>query len=263
MPAHAPASPIADPAPSATLRGPTVHARTDAPSLLDRSFDGALVQLQVDPAEAALDLLDLDDDARQRALAVLDKRSGILDRIVGRNLGTLTEINTAVSTGRMFRVLQLASDLHRQFTLEAGDTALVDQLAAVLPSHDAHELRRVVDEYWTAFVHEEGGARVGRIESFVIRRRAALEVFGKEIERATDRVTADATSASDHWDRMLSALGLSPEQELEIRSMGRDFYINTNLNPTKEDTADFLIRVYHKLDGAQREKFFRLIVSAN
>jgi hypothetical protein len=162
----------------------------------------------------------------------------------------------------VFRVLQIASDLHRQFTRDAGEAPLVDQVAGVLPSRDAQRLRDLVGEYWTALIHDEAGERVGRIEAFVIRRRAALEVFGKEIERAVQRITTDLAGADDTWERMLSALDLAPEQEREIRAMGREFYLGANLNPTKQDTADFLIRVYHKLDDGQREKFFQLVISA-
>lgn len=271
MPAHAPASPapptsspsVARPGPaSAAVRGPIVHARTTAPTLVHHTFDGSLERVQPDPAEVALDLLDLDDGARQRALAILDKRSGMLDRLVRRNLDQLTELRTDAQTGHVLRVLQIASNLHRQFTREAGDTPLVDQLAGVLPSHDAQHLRDLVDEYWTALVHDEGGADVGRIEAFVIRRRAALDVFAGEIERALERVTADATGPDTTWNRMLAALDLTPIQEREIRAMGRDFYVGSHLNPSKDDTADFLIRVYHKLDPAQRERFFRLIIAA-
>ena len=263
MPGHAPTHPGTPQTPDALrLRGPEIAARVAGTTLVRRTFEGAIQRLGIDPGEAALDLLDLDDDARQRALGVLDRRAAALDTVVLDNLHLLTQIESAAEAGRMFRVLQIASGIHERFVDEVGREPLVDQLASVLPAHDAAGLRRLVEGYWDAIAHEEGGADVGRIEAFVIKRRAALEVFGKEVERALERVFSDTGEDDEGWEAMLAALDLSPEQEREIRSMGEEFYLRARLNPTKDEMAEFLTSVYLTLDEGQRTRLFSMVVSS-
>lgn len=265
MPTHAPTEPLA-PKPGVdtarALAGPEVAPRAAEPTLVRRTFGGRIQRLDVHPAEAALDLIQIDEDARQRAIAILDKRAAAMDKVVLDHLDLLTQIQPAVESGRVFHVLQIASQLHRDFEARAGTASLVDQLAGVLPLEDAQSLRRLVDEYWDALAAEEGGEDVGRIEAFVIERRAALEVFGKEIERAFDRISMGGAGDAQAWERILVALELSPEQERTIRAMGRDFYVESRFNPTRQETAEFLGRVYLQLDTDQRTKLFRLLLSA-
>jgi len=248
-------------APSTPLRGPDVGPREGAaPTLVQRSFDGRLHRLEVDPAVAALDVIEIGDDARARVLAILDARAAALDRVVIDNIDVLTQIEGAAEGGMVLRLLHLASQIRNEFTKVAGDEAVVDQLAGVLPSEQARRMRALVDEYWNALVEEECGGDAGRIERFIAERRAHLELFGKEVERSVERVFEDDEEGAE-FEALLAQLDLTSEQRVAIDGHVADFVRQTRMTPTKQEEVDLLMRIYGELGTEQRTKLFELVIS--
>ena len=63
------------------LRGPKVAEDAKAKTLVSRDYQGKLVRLDVDPAQAALDLIELDAKEREAAHNIILERDALIDKL--------------------------------------------------------------------------------------------------------------------------------------------------------------------------------------
>ncbi len=260
--AGSPPAPSASPADGTdALRGPEVSGAAARPTLVSRDFDGRVRPLEAHPAEAAVALLDLDEEAQRRVATVLDERARALDAVVMNNLETLTQIETAAENGQVLTLLKIAWQLHREFRAEYGTQPVHERLAASLPADQAAELERLVDEYVEALVRAETGEDANRVDRYFARRGVMIELFAKDVERAFQRISMDDPDGAEAFERLLGRLEPTGELEARIREMAERFYFETRGMPSKQDEVELIMGIYDTLDDARQRRLVELLVS--
>lgn len=257
--ADAPANP---PATAPVLSGPKVETPDRPKSLVEREFSGRLKRLEVDPAQAALGLLQLSPEETAATERILNERAAIMDRIVTDNLREVVEMSQAFASRDSAAGLRLAGELLRKSGALVDRGRLVDELAGVLSEENAAELRRLTQEYWRAAIEESaqengpGGRPRGRQGALAYERLVAL---GHEVRRSFERTVA---ARGRELESLLKDLGVSAEQESLIRAVIEETYVATFGKPTKAQQTAGFVKIYGVLDAEQRRELARRLGAA-
>jgi len=243
--------PPARPAPSA-LAGPRVHAE-EPRTLVAYEYAGGLQDLGMPPAEAALELLDLDEHAAERVAHVLAERAMLAERLIIENFDLVSQGETINASGNalakgafLLRVLKALKPLIDRGPLE-------DEIRAQLPEEQAAEFDRLLDEYWQAV----GRARVeearSRGEKLGVRRAVRLarrDQLGEEVELAARRALESERFAVDYLTR---GLDLSPQQHERIDRLVRDFAARRMGEADEQGKERLVAQVLAHLTERQRD----------
>lgn len=239
------------------LRGPAVSESVEVQTLVERDFMGRVRPLDATPEEAAVRLLPLDHAAQARVEAVLTERATVLDQMVVGNLDRLVEIHNAVQGGDWPTAFRLSVPLARQLVARFGRETLQERLSRVLPDDQRGEFVRLVDEYRRAWIEEAvaqaeaRGERLSRLEAGV---RLSLETLGQEISRAFQRTIL---AAAADFERLLTRLDLSPQQERQIRADVARFIEQTRGRASAGQRFVLFVRLVSILDREQRQILVR------
>ncbi|MGD9688646.1 MAG: hypothetical protein AB7K52_03205 [Phycisphaerales bacterium] len=235
------------PAPSGSLAGPRVTTERDQ-TLVRRDMSGRVVRLEIFPAEAALALLNLGDDARARARQLLVERAAILDSTVRDNIEMLTELVSAGQSGDQAEAVRIAVAFSQRLRPLARRGAVETELAGVLPPDAAKRLRELVREYEDALVEEAGKPR------FEVMLGESLRLWGEQIRLSFERQVANGDI---FFERMIRELKLRPDQETRVRRRIERFVEETSLNPTSEQQRAFGLELLAWLDAAQARRLLQ------
>lgn len=252
------------------LGGPSVTIEADAPTLVERDYEGRLRELDTRPEVAAIGLLGLTDAERQNVDALVLERAKLVDAIVFDNLDLLTQLQTVRSnaqagqgagegTGRGMDESQRATvrEFFQAVAPLREQEPLVDHFAAALPEAKRETYRALVREWNEAQAAEAAGD-----ESQQRRRRgpggqgsrgpvrgADMAAIRIEMRAAYDRGVADRTQ---RLDSLIDRLELTPEQEGEVRAMIRAFGEANGQNPTQAQRAELMRQILATLEPEQR-----------
>lgn len=241
------------------LAGPKVQTAERPRSLVERDFAGRLKRLEVDPAQAALALLDLSAEEKAAADRILNERALIMDGVVTENLRQVVEMAQAFQARDTVAGLALAADLYKKAGAFVERGRLVDELAAVLSEDHASELRRLTQDYWRAAIDESAqepgpnGRPRGRMGALTHERLVAL---GNEVRLSFERTVA---ARGRELEDLLKTLNVTPEQESKIRGVIEETYVATFGKPTKAQQALGFVKIYAVLNDEQRRELARLI----
>ena len=244
--------PAAEPKDPNVLRGPKVEEEAKARTLVSRDYQGKLVRLEVDPAQAALDLIELDPKDREAAHKIILERDALIDKLVFDNLKTIAELAQARQAGDAETTSRLIKDLWDKSAPWRERGRLADELARVLPDDKARQLKSLVDEYVRAAVEDrraqpgKDGKAPGALGAVLAE---GLEGFGREIKRSYERVFL---SQAKDFDALIAKLQLTPEQESKVRQLVGDLFQKTYGKPTKAQSSKVFLQVYALLDPEQR-----------
>jgi len=242
-----------------TLSGPKVESKHPrVKSLIERDFDGTLKKLETEPVTAAIAIMELDEPSRAAAEKILLQRSAALDALVKDHLKELAELNAA----RRARQRGEANTILAALLKEAGpifkEGPLVDQVAEVLPTEKATELRMLITEYRDELVKEmmekggEHGQKKNRVQAAMTER---LTGFGQEVKSSYERVFG---SRRKDFQEVVKQLNLSPEQESKVQQVFTDLFQKTYGKPSRAQSAKAAMQAYNMLDSEQRVRFREL-----
>ncbi len=141
--------------PANILAGPKVASDAAGATLVQRDETGKVRRLDVPPAEAALELLELDDASRAKAQEILDERAAAIDSIVRENLQLLARLANAGKAKEKSDQRQLYRELAEKAEPLRARGPLADELASVLPQEKAEQLRTYVGQYYEAIAAED------------------------------------------------------------------------------------------------------------
>jgi hypothetical protein len=244
------AQPEADKPAEDVLSGPKVKETQSERTLVKRDFSGKVQRLDANPAEAAVELLTLDEATRAKVKAVVDERTAAMDRIVRDNLELLVKFqNTGDRKGKM----ALLREYREVFKEIESKGKLQDQVKAVLPKEQAARYDELIAGYWDTVVADaqqeakKNKETAGRGE---ILAREGLVAFGGEIRRSYERQIGAKTKELEEF---LGKLGLTPEKETKIRNMFTDSFQATVGKPTAQQRRDLMMKVLRELDAEQRK----------
>lgn len=232
------------------LSGPKVKETQSERTLIRRDFSGRVQRLEANPAEAAIELLTLDEATRVKIQTILNERTAALDRVVRDNLELLVKFqSTSDRKGKM----ALLREYRTVFKDLEAKGKLQDQVRAALSKDQAARYDELIAGYWETVVSDaeqeatKSKEKTGRAE---ILAREGLAAFGGEIRRSYERQIGAKTKELEEF---LGKLGLTPEKETKIRNMFTDSFQATNGKPTSQQRRDLMMRVLRELDGDQRK----------
>jgi hypothetical protein len=239
------------------LRGPRVPDRV-ARTLVQRDAQGRLVRVEGRPEEAALTLLDLAPERLERAREVVADRAASLNRLLVDQIDLVRESSDAIRDGNAQRARELGMEMFNAFDPAHTRDPLMEPLSKVLDPAHMQELRRLVDEYWDAWLPAERRA-AGNAGDERTRERLILTLFQEEIAQAYERTLRPYR---ERLERIYAATEPTPEQRTLIRQAVLDFIAATRLRPTPEDRAALARRIYEILDEERRINLVALALGA-
>lgn len=206
------------PASSDPLAGPRLIAAVYA-TLVRRDIDGALVAPEPNPAEAALQLISLDEGSRRAINTALNMRGRNLDHAVIINLPFLIVAQSGQAGANKPLVAGVAAiALYRSREFLAVDD-LETLIESQLPEAQRSHYRALLNDYWRQYALDGAQARAAKgedpaPESLLIA-EAKLKLVGEEAARAFER-TLRSGDLLHYW--FARGLGLTPEQAEPFRT---------------------------------------------
>ena len=248
QPEKQPAAPAANP-----LGGPKVDAPTQAaPTLVSTDFNGTVRRLETTPEEAAVALLKLSGEAKERVDALFAKRGKAIEEFVTGNLDLLTKLDTAGKTNNKRDQLMLGLEAFQKLNAVWKDGTLFDQVKALLPEDQRAEFERLVTNYWNALVEEgknipgENGKKRGRFEIVAGER---LQAFVGEIGRAFERGVKSGRLIAEF---VLKDLNLTDAQKARVREIIDSEAAEAPLKEDDKRYEGLFLKVLGILDEKQR-----------
>lgn len=206
------------PASADPLAGPRLIAAVHA-TLIRRDIDGALVAPEPNPAEAALQLISLDEGSRRAINTALNMRGRHLDHAIIINLPFLIVAQSGQAGANKPLVAGVAAiALYRSREFLAVDD-LETLIASQLPEAQRSHYRALLHNYWRQYALDAARARADKgedpaPESLLIA-EAKLKLVGEEAARAFER-TLRSGDLLHYW--FARGLGLSPDQAGPFRT---------------------------------------------
>jgi hypothetical protein len=236
----------------ATLAGPSIPD-TEPYTLVVYEYGGQLQDLGVSPAEAALELLDLDDQTAARVAGVLTERSILAEQLIIDNFELVSRGEAIDASGSKLAkgafIVQIAEAL---FPLtERG--MLEDEIRPLLPETVAEEYAFLLDQYWRAV----GKSRVetARAKGDTLRlRKAVREARAGQLEIEL-KLAAERALESERFtiDYLLKGLELSDAQQDRMKAIVIDFEARTMGDASEKDKQRLFIEVLGYLNQRQRD----------
>lgn len=224
-----------------------------SPTLIERSFDGTLIELEVNPAEAALGFLDLTDEEQSATRRVLEARAAMASSIAREHLDLFLKVQAARQGGDgeatrtlMREAIPVMAPLLRP--------TMAESLASELSEANAACLQRMVEEYKRAAMEsrEPGSDRAtqGRASSARASLRYESGLVLREIARS---IAATVESRRDQAEALYEAVGVAPEQREQIQAILREMGATQGLEtPSPERRREIMERIFQVLSPEQR-----------
>ncbi len=251
------AAPIrAEPERPDPLRGPAVPDTTTQ-SIVSKTMSGRFAPLDVRPEVAAVQQLELDDAARARVRETIDKRALDISMLLVDHIDTVKEITDLTASGDRDAARRLLHGLWEAFEPGEPRAPMLDAWRGVLTDEQADEARRMVDEYWDAWIDWELRHNEARRENPAVREhvagRLAYQLFEREVRRGYDASLA-------HYRRAIEAIENAVDPTDAQREAIRDIIIEhikaTRLEATPAQRREVNMRIYRMLDEQRRERLF-------
>lgn len=246
----------AQPAEDNPLRGPklvTAGAPTK-PTIVTRTFEGKLEQLDTRPEFAAIEVMTFDEATRAKLDALRTTRTAEIDAALKANLPLFLEIQGANQAGDRAGAMPLIRKL-REAAPEIFDPPLTDRFVAIMSPQDAATFRGIVNEYNQAFAKERAGDQTGgrgetRPRPGIDSRRTETMQTIRELARALGSTVAERR---ERLDGALQAIDASPELGEKIRSIIRESAAQAPAGQlSSEQRAETTRRIFELLTPEQR-----------
>ena len=253
--------------------GEMVREADQPPTIVERTFEGTLVELDVHPAAAALARLKLSDAERAATEAILDERARYVSKVARENQDLLLKLQTArrggAAGGEGRRELMELMREARPLLEPLVRPTLAERLEGVLEEPNREELTRMVGEYMEAYREvqsagrgdgasatdetERGERRLGqRARGGLERAQAESGLALREIARA---FAATVEMRREQTQDLLRAVEATPEQEGQIQQILKDIGSQDGLRaPTPERRREIMERIAEVLTPEQRQR---------
>ncbi len=241
-----------------TLAGPSVDP-ADPDTLVVYEYDGQLQELGLPPAEAALDLLELDPETSEAVAVVIAERALLAERLITDNFDLFVQAETVEAGGtgleKGWFYLRMLRALHP--LIERG--SLEDELRPLLPEKAGQRFDALLDEYWQAVGQarvEDARAKGHRLRLRKAVREARRDQLGKEVELAAERALESERFAVQY---LTKGIELTAFQQNKIQTLINDHMGRTMGEASEGDTALLFVGVLAYLDETQRAEMIERI----
>ncbi|MBZ0172258.1 MAG: hypothetical protein K8E66_07765, partial [Phycisphaerales bacterium] len=238
------------------LRGPDVPAR-ETRSLVNRGMMGRFEPLEVRPVAAALLELDLDDATREKAREIVEQRALDIAMLLVDRIDLVRDMTDLIMAGDRDAARRMLHDMWGEFEPDAPRDPLLKPLKEILEPAQIGEVRRLVDEYWNAWIDYELRDQEERREKPQARervtRRLSFEIFEREVREGYD---ASLSRYRQALDAVYNAVMPTDEQREAIRSIVIEHIKTTRLSATPAQRRETNMRIYRLLDDERKERLF-------
>lgn len=236
------------------LRGPSVDTH-ELKTLVRQGMMQGFARVEGRPEAAALELLELDSETAARARAVVDTRATDLAMVLVDEIDTVREITDQMTAGDNEAARQTLLALWERFEPGRPRSPMLAELGDVLDDDAMTEMRRLLDEYWDAWI--ESSAPSDDNQRQQIQDRLAFELFQQEVREAYDISLRRYRQA---LDAIYNATDPTPEQREAIRDLVIQHIKDTRLSATPEQRRAATRRIYDLLDPERQAKMFDYIL---
>jgi hypothetical protein len=242
------------------LRGPSVSEQT-AKTLVAHDMMGRLVLIEGRPEEAAFELLAVEEERRELARAAVQQRSVELGLALVEHIDLLKQSADAQKSGDENAARDLAQQLYDTLDPTHARDPMLEVFESLLTGDELVEMRRLLDEYWNAWIDRELVNAQVRDEATRerVQRRLAQRLFQQELQRT---YRWSIRPYRERLDLIYSAVEPTDEQRQAIRTIIIDFIRETRLEPTVEQRLDALKKIYLLLDDDRRTRLFELVAAS-
>jgi hypothetical protein len=241
------------------LAGPTIPTEV-LRTLVRHDARGNFQRLDVRAEAAALDHIEAEQGVRDKAREVVGERAIALGVFLVENIERVAEIMEAREAGRREKAGELLRELWHDFEEGEPWAPLMNRLEAVLPMECMAEARRLVEEYWNAWIDWE--LRNARDRSAPARERArrrlAFTVFQDEVRQAYEQVIRPY---QQRVEVLFQSVEPTEEQRGAIREAVIAYIRESRAKPTREQRVELMTRIYGLLDEGRRARFFELVAN--
>lgn len=245
------------PAGEPPLRGPVV--RDDlAHTLVHSDMRGKFQKIQGRSEEAALGELGIDPDRREMARGVIAERAAAVRDHLIENIDLVKESTDALKAGDNARARKLGQELYDRFDPAHVRAPLLVPLEAVLSPEESASVKRLVDEYWAAWIAEEK-KKSPKASDQAIQDRLCLEVFQAEVRAVYEY---SLRPYQQKLEKIYETVDPTPEQRAAIRGAVISHIKEARLNPSEAQRGELAREIYSVLDEGQRMKLFAAALSA-
>jgi hypothetical protein len=241
---------------AAPLAGPRVATGGES-GLVEHAYDGRLRRLDVPAPEAAVELLGLDAETRDRIDALLAERAAIFDRAAIENVDLLVKLGTAGADEDKLERVALLEAFGRELAPLNARGPLRTELRRALPRDKRRAYDGLLRAYWEALLADERSATEREPDARSVATKERLRVLGKQIERSFERQVGER---SREFERFLRELDLPAEKERRVREMATLLAQETLLNPSRQDQYRLFWKIYAELDDEQRARLMLLVM---
>lgn len=209
-------APSPPPAPPDLLSGPQLDPLDERATLVQRSFDGALVPLERPADIAAVEQLDLSESQRAAFDRAVASHQIAFDTAVFAHYGTIVELGALSPRDEPLAFLTKLGELQLGF----GELSRSDPIARVMRPYFTEQqhatVESLLDEYQAAVIAEYRRRDEPGAGDLQLRIRARLDQFGVQIRQAIER---RASFAQAEFDDFIERYGLTQEQSRQAQAI--------------------------------------------
>ena len=233
------------------LRGPDVPEHK---TIVSYGMNDDFRRVEGRPEAVALQLLDLDAETRERANAVVAQRATDVATMLVDQIDTIREMTDEQLAGNDERARELLGSMYSMFQPDHARDPLIGPLAEVLDDGQLRELKRMLDEYWSAWINAEAARVVEDPRPVALwQSRLGFQLFQEEVRQGYEVSLSRYRRA---MDAVYEAVQPTDEQRAAIRAVIIEHIKTTRLNATPEQRREAMMAIYRLLDEPRREKLF-------
>ena len=242
-PAAAPASDVD------AMAGPKVDDPASR-TLVRTDMQNRFQRLDVRPEEAALQLLAMDPSRRVKAREIILARADALRTHLAINIDLVKEWTDAQIAKDSAAIQKFAKELYDRFEPTNPRDPLLAPLASVLTSDEQTQIKRLVDEYWEAWIASEQKASPKSTPEEIAQRLIA-RTFNAEVAKAYDSALRPH---KQKLDAIITATEPTADQIAALRAAFINYIRASLLHPTDQDKTALATAIYNALDEPRRIK---------
>ncbi len=243
----------------APLRGPSVEP-VERRSLVPTGMGGmtyAAGSLDQRPEIAAIDLLELDEQARASVDALLLEHTRATDAVFMDHLLQIQGWVESLQSGTIRERLGAAQEIRTAFEPVSALGPIADRVKAALPSEQGERYDALIAEYEHARESEarrKAEAAGVKFEPIGYKITRHFEKLGQDIAASYERTLV---SAGEDFEAFLSSAQLSHQGEAKVRQATMELIERTGFKPTPEQRLQAFMQIMGELEPDDRGKLLR------
>lgn len=241
------------------LRGPKVPEASHR-TIVHEGMQSGFQRVEGRPEAAAVMLLDIKPERMREIEVVLREHDMQVAMLLVDRIDDVRVISDAVLSGDREQAQKLMKELWRVYDPQRRRSPLLTDLEPLLSHEEQAEVKRLVDEYWDAWIRSAMPAAAGDMDNGEreklhdrVEQKLAFQLFQEEVQRGYELTLRRYKQV---LDGIYGAVEPTDTQREAIRSVVLKHIKETRLEPTQAQRREAYLAIYDLLDEGRREKLF-------